>query len=250
MISMSLYIVGFGPGDMQTMTLAAREAIIDSDLVVGYTTYVNLMQKIFPEKSYVSTGMRKERDRVAYAIRQAAEGHRVSLVCSGDSSVYGMAGLALSMAGERKDIEVIVIPGVTAALSGGARLGAPLTHDFCVISLSDLLTPWEKIARRLACAAMGDFTMAIYNPSSVKRADYLRQACDIILQYQSPETVCGYVKNIGRAEEYSRILTLAELKNTEVDMFTTVFVGNSETRVIAGKMVTPRGYRESENTPQ
>lgn len=239
---MRLYIVGFGPGDEKTMTMAAREAITDSDLVVGYTTYVNLVQEIFPEKKYVSTGMRQEKDRVDYAIRQAAEGHRVSLICSGDSGVYGMAGLALSMAGEQKDVEIVVIPGVTAALSGGARLGAPLTHDFCVISLSDLLTPWEKIEKRLVYGAMGDFTMAIYNPSSVKRADYLKRACDILLQYKSKDTICGYVKNIGRKEEQSEILTLGELRNTKVDMFTTVFIGNSETQVIAGRMVTPRGY--------
>lgn len=245
MKTMRLYIVGFGPGDAQTMTVAARDAIINSDLVVGYTTYVNLMQEMFPEKEYASTGMRREQDRVAYAIEQAKAGRRVALICSGDSAVYGMAGLAISMAGERKEVEVIVVPGVTAALSGGAVLGAPLTHDFCVISLSDLLTPWEKIEKRLACAAMGDFTLAIYNPSSKKRADYLMRACDILLQYKSPETICGYVRNIGRAEECSGILTLGELRDTKVDMFTTVYVGNSETKVIAGRMVTPRGYHEA-----
>lgn len=239
---MRLYIVGFGPGDAKTMTMAARDAILDSDIVVGYTTYVNLVREIFPTKQYASTGMRKEKDRVAYAIEQAAAGRKVALICSGDSGVYGMAGLALSMAGERKDVELVVVPGVTAALSGGALLGAPLTHDFCVISLSDLLTPWERIEKRLACAAMGDFTIAIYNPSSVKRADYLMRACDILLQYKAEDTVCGYVKNIGREEESSGIVTLGELKHVKADMFTTVFIGNSETQVIAGRMVTPRGY--------
>lgn len=241
-----LYIVGFGPGDGQTMTMAAKEAVINSDLVVGYTTYVELLQEMFPDKTYASTGMRKEQERVAYAIDQAAAGKRAALVCSGDSGVYGMAGLAISMVGDREDVEVVTVPGVTAALSGGAVLGAPLTHDFCVISLSDLLTPWETIEKRLVCAAMGDFAMAIYNPSSKNRPDYLERACRILLKYRPPDTVCGYVRNIGRTEESSRILTLKELKNLKADMFTTVFVGNSETKVIAGKMVTPRGYHGQE----
>ena len=154
-----------------------------------------------------------------------------------------MAALTLELAEKMAETDIEIVPGVTAALSGGALLGAPLTHDFVVISLSDLLTPMEKIEKRLECAAMGDFSVVLYNPSSKKRADYLSRACDILMKYKSPETVCGYVKNIGRDGEQSRILSLNELKNTSVDMFTTVFIGNSETRCIHGKMVTPRGYR-------
>lgn len=240
---MKLYIAGFGPGDEQNMTLAAREAVLQSDLVVGYTTYVKLMAQLFPEKTYVSTGMTKERDRVAYAIEQVLSGRQVTLICSGDSAVYGMAGLAIEMADGDPKIEIVVVPGVTAALSGGAVLGAPLTHDFCVISLSDLLTPWETIKKRLTCAAMGDFTIAIYNPSSKKRADYLAKACEIMLAYKKPDTVCGVVKNIGRAGQESRILPLCELQHLDVDMFTTVFIGNQETKTVGGKMVTPRGYQ-------
>ena len=240
---MKLYVVGFGAGNREGMTLAAERAIMASDLVVGYTVYTELMQKYFPEKTFVSTAMRQERDRVAFALDEAAKGKIVSLVCSGDSGVYGMAGLALELSVNYPHIDIEIVAGVTAALSGGAILGAPLTHDFAVISLSDLLTPWEKIEKRLVCAAMGDFAIAIYNPSSKKRRDYLKKACEILLHYKSAETVCGYVKNIGREGEYSAVTTLGGLINIEVDMFTTVFIGNSETTVINGRMVTPRGYK-------
>lgn len=240
---MKLYIVGFGCGSREGMTLEAETAILNSDLVVGYTVYVELIKQYFPEKEYYCTCMRQEKERVRYALEQAAEGKTVALVCSGDSSVYGMAGLAYEMSSEYPKVEIESVAGVTAALSGGAILGAPLTHDFAVISLSDLLTPMEKILHRLKCAAEGDFTMALYNPSSKKRADYLKKACEIMLKYKSPDTVCGYVKNIGREGQESCVLTLAELKNIQVDMFTTVFIGNSETKIINGKMVTPRGYK-------
>ncbi len=243
---MKLYVVGFGPGDAKTMTMEAVSVIEQCDLVVGYTKYVELMQQMFPMQTYAQTGMTKERDRVAYAVEQAKGGKQVALICSGDSAVYGMAGLAIEMAGEDSAVEIEVIPGVTAALSGGAILGAPLTHDFCVISLSDLLTPWEKIEKRLDCAAMGDFTIAIYNPSSKKREDYLARACDILLAHKSEETVCGIVRNIGRDGQEGRIMTLKTLRNTKVDMFTTVFIGNRETKVVGGKMVTPRGYQNKQ----
>jgi len=240
---MKIYVVGFGSGDYESMTVDAEKAIRNSDLVVGYTVYVDLLKKIFPQKQYFSTAMQKETDRVKYALDKASEGMTVSVVCSGDSGVYGMAALVFEMSVLYNNIEIEVVPGVTAALSGGAILGAPLTHDFAVISLSDLLTPWEKIEKRLEGASNADFVICLYNPSSKKRADYLEKACNIMLKYKSDKTVCGYVKQIGRYGEESRTLTLAELKNTEVDMFTTVFVGNSETRLINGKMVTPRGYK-------
>ena len=187
--------------------------------------------------------MKQERERVELALQNAAEGKTVALVCSGDSQLYGMAGLAIELSVNYPEADIEVIPGVTAAFSGGAVLGAPMTHDLALISLSDLLTPMEKIIKRLRCAAEGDFVIALYNPSSKKRADYLQRACDIILEYRSPKTVCGIVSNIGREGQQSRVLTLKELRETQVDMFTTVFIGNSETKVINGKMVTPRGYR-------
>lgn len=237
-----LYVVGIGAGSRGGMTFAAEQAIIRSELVIGYTAYVGLVRSFFPEKEYASTGMRQERERVELALTEA-ERRTVALVCSGDPQLYGMAGLALEMSTAHPNVEIEVVAGVSAAFSGGAVLGSPLTHDLAIISLSDLLTPPEKIHTRLRCAAEGDFVIALYNPSSKKRADYLRKACDILLQYRSPETVCGYVRNIGRDGQESRILPLSELRNTEVDMFTTVFIGNSETRLIGGKMVTPRGYR-------
>lgn len=239
---MKLYIVGFGCGSREGMTIEAEKAIGRSDLIVGYTVYTELLMEFFPEKEFYSTAMRQEKQRVEYALEQAESGRTVSLICSGDSAVYGMAGLAFELSEKYPNTEIEPVAGVTAALSGGAILGAPLTHDFAVISLSDLLTPIEKIFRRLKCAAEGDFTIALYNPSSKKRADYLEKACKILLEYKAPDTVCGYVKNIGRQGQESRVLTLRELEKTQVDMFTTVFIGNSETRNIGGKMVTPRGY--------
>lgn len=239
---MKLYIVGFGCGSREGMTIESEKAIGRSNLVVGYTVYTELLREYFPEKEFYSTGMRQEKQRVEYALEQAESGKTVSLICSGDSAVYGMAGLAFELSEKYPNTEIEPVAGVTAALSGGAILGAPLTHDFVVISLSDILTPIEKIYKRLRCAAEGDFTIALYNPSSKKRADYLERACKILLEYKSPDTVCGYVKNIGRQGQESRILTLRELEKTQVDMFTTVFIGNSETKSIGGKMVTPRGY--------
>ncbi len=239
---MKLYVVGFGSGSHEGMTFEAETAVKKSDLIVGYTLYTELLRKIFPEKEYISTGMRQERDRVETALKESRN-RTVSLVCSGDSGVYGMAGLAIEMSRDFPETDIEVVAGVTSAISGGAVLGSPLTHDFAVISLSDLLTPTEKIIKRIKCASEADFTIVLYNPSSKKRADYLRKACDVMLEYKSPETVCGYVRNIGRDGQTSRIVTLTELRETAVDMFTTVFVGNSETMAINGKMVTPRGYR-------
>ena len=178
------------------------------------------------------------------ALETAQSGKTVALVCSGDAGVYGMASPILELAPNYPSVEIEVIPGLTAALSGGAVLGAPLAHDFCVISLSDRLTLWEMIEKRLACAAMGDFCVAIYNPSSKGRPDYLQRAVRILLQNgKSEETVCGIVRNIGRERQQSEIITLRELENKQVDMFTTVYIGNKATKNIESKMVTPRGYR-------
>lgn len=240
---MKLYVVGIGCGSRQGMTLEAQQAVMNSDVVVGYTVYAEQIKSFFPEKECLSTGMRQERDRVALALELAQNGKTVSLVCSGDSQLYGMAGLAYELSADYPYADIEVVAGVSAAFSGGAVLGSPMTHDLALISLSDLLTPMEKIEKRLRCAAEGDFVIALYNPSSKKRTDYLMRACGIILGYRPVDTVCGYVRNIGREGQESRVLTLGELRDTAVDMFTTVFIGNSETKVIGGKMVTPRGYR-------
>ena len=238
-----LYVVGLGPGNAEGMTGACRAAIERADIVVGYTKYIELITPLYPEKPVFSTPMLSEVERCRHALALADKGQTVAVVCSGDAGVYGMAGLILELAGEHPSVEIEIVPGVTAALAGAAILGAPLTHDFAVISLSDLLTPWELIEKRLSCAAIGDFCIVLYNPSSKKRADHLERACDILLQYKPPDTLCGIAQNIGRGGERKELMTLHELRSVKVDMFTTVFVGNTQTREIAGKLVTPRGYR-------
>ncbi|HWR23795.1 MAG TPA: precorrin-3B C(17)-methyltransferase [Feifaniaceae bacterium] len=238
-----LFVVGLGPGNAEGMTYACRTAIERADIVVGYTKYIELIRPLYPEKPVFATPMLGEAERCEKALALASGGRTVAVVCSGDAGVYGMAGLVLELSEEYPDVEIEIIPGVTAALAGAGLLGAPLTHDFAVISLSDLLTPWELIEKRLSCAAMGDFCVALYNPSSKKRADYLERARDILLQYKSPDTLCGIARNIGREGESKALMTLHELRGANVDMFTTVFVGNAQTKEIAGKMVTPRGYR-------
>ena len=240
---MRITVIGLGPGGGADLTGRARAALEGCDLIVGYTAYIDLVKNDFPNKETLSTGMRREVDRCRAAVEAALTGKNVAVVCSGDSGVYGMAALVYEVAQEYDPIDIQVVPGITAACGGAAVLGAPLTHDFAVVSLSDLLTPWEKIETRLAAAAQADFVLCLYNPASKNRPDYLKRACDILLAAgKSPDTVCGTVRNIGRAGEEARILTLAELGDAPVDMFTTVFVGNSQTRVIGGKMVTPRGY--------
>ena len=235
-------VIGLGPGGGADLTGRARAALEGCDLIVGYTAYIELVKPDFPEKEVLSTGMRREVDRCRAAVEAALTGKDVAVVCSGDSGVYGMAGLIYEVAQEYDPIEIEVVPGITAACGGAAVLGAPLTHDFAVISLSDLLTPWEKIEKRLTAAAQADFVICLYNPSSRSRADYLARACDILLRDKDPNTVCGTVRNIGREGEGGKLLTLAQLRDTQVDMFTTVFIGNSQTKVLGGKMVTPRGY--------
>ena len=239
-----VYVVGLGPGDPQFLTAQAKTALENADVLCGYTVYIDLIRSFYPEKEMHATGMTKEIDRCRWALETAQSGKIVALVCSGDAGVYGMASPILELVPNYPSVEIEVIPGLTAALSGGAVLGAPLAHDFCVISLSDRLTPWEIIEKRLACAAMGDFCVAIYNPSSKARPDYLQRAVRILLQNgKSEETVCGIVRNIGRERQQSEIITLRELENKQVDMFTTVYIGNKTTKNIESKMVTPRGYR-------
>lgn len=238
-----MYVVGIGPGAADQMTVRALRTLEKCDVIAGYGVYVDLVRPMLGEKEYLVTPMRREAERCRMAIDCARSGKTVAMISSGDAGVYGMAGLIYELAAGT-ELEIEVISGVTAALSGGAVLGAPLTHDFAVVSLSDALTPWEKIETRLAHAAQADLCMVIYNPSSHRRPDYLKRACEVLLRYISPETVCGVVRNIGREGEASRVLSLAELKETSVDMFTTVFIGNRQTKVIEGRMVTPRGYKD------
>ena len=210
---------------------------------MGYTKYIELVKPLYPEKQVFATPMLGEVERCQKALALAEAGQTVAVVCNGDAGVYGMAGLVLELSTEYPDVEIEIVPGVTAAHAGAALLGAPLTHDFAVISLSDLLTPWEMIETRIACAVKADFCIALYNPSSKKRANYLQKACDILLAHKSPDTLCGIARSIGREGESTSLMTLFELRNAEVDMFTTVFIGNAQTKEINGRMVTPRGYR-------
>ncbi|UWP59742.1 precorrin-3B C(17)-methyltransferase [Ruminococcus gauvreauii] len=238
-----LYVVGIGPGEYEQMTIKAAEALRASDTIIGYTVYVDLVKNHFPGKDFMTTPMTKEVERCDLAFQEAMKGKTVSMICSGDAGVYGMSGLMYEVGVNYPEVELEVIPGVTAATGGAAVLGAPLIHDFCLISLSDLLTPWEKIEKRLLNAAEADFVICLYNPSSKKRHDYLRKACDLMMRFKKEDTVCGIVGNIGRDGEEMKVMTLKELKDTSVDMFTTVFIGNSQTKELGGKMVTPRGYR-------
>lgn len=238
-----IYVVGMGPGAYEEMTIRATKALETSDVIVGYTVYIELLRPHFPEKDFLTTPMRREVDRCQMAFEEAKKGRKVAMVCSGDSGIYGMASLMYELGEEYPEVDLEVIPGVTAALGGSSVLGAPLSHDCCILSLSDLLTPWDLIEKRLLAAASADLAIAIYNPSSKKRFDYLEKACDILLRYKNPETVCGMVRNIAREGQSFQIMTLKELRDTRVDMFTTVFVGNKDTKVIDGHMVTPRGYK-------
>ena len=243
-----IYVVGMGPGKEEMMTGQAVRVLEESDVIVGYPVYLRLLGSRFSEKEFLSTPMKQEVVRCKMCFEEAEKGKRVALICSGDAGIYGMASLMYELGAEYPDIEIRVVPGITAASSGAAVLGAPLNHDFCVISLSDLLTPWEKIEKRLRAAAMGDFAIAIYNPSSHKRHDYLRRACDILLEEIEPERACGYVENIGREGTKAVTCTLEELRNREVNMFTTVFVGNSGSQILNGKLVTKRGYQIEKDT--
>nr|WP_319487717.1 precorrin-3B C(17)-methyltransferase [uncultured Caproiciproducens sp.] len=241
---MKIYVVGLGPGGFDQMTGRALDAMQSSDVIAGYDGYIDLIKDRYSDKKLLSTPMKQEADRCRLTVEEALKGQTVSIVCSGDAGVYGMAGLLYEVAQQYPPVEIEIVAGVTAACSGAAVLGAPLIHDFAVISLSDLLTPWELIEKRLDCAAQADFVICLYNPSSKKRADYLHKACDIVLKYRSKSTVCGTVKNVGRVCEEGHVMFLSQLCDVSADMFTTVFIGNSQTREIGGKMVTPRGYRD------
>ena len=238
-----VYVVGLGPGGVEQMTRRAQETLAACDVIAGYNVYIDLIKDDYKDKEFLSTGMRKEVERCKLAIEEALKGKTVAMVSSGDAGVYGMAGIMYQIAAEFPELEVEVIPGITAACSGAAVLGAPLISDFTLISLSDLLTPWEKIEKRLDLASQADFVICLYNPSSFKRHDYLQKACDIMLKNQRADVPAGIVRNIGREGEEYEIMTLAELRDAQVDMFSTVIIGNSQTEVINNKMITPRGYK-------
>mgnify|MGYP001297501810 CR=1 FL=1 len=238
-----LYVVGLGPGGVEHLTPAARAALEASDAIAGYKTYLELIPaELLEQKRLLSSGMRQEVDRCRLALDEVRAGQTVALVSSGDSGIYGMAGLVLEMVAD-DPLEVEVVPGISAVQAAAARLGAPLMHDFAVISLSDLLTPWEKIVARLEAAAQADFVVALYNPRSKSRTTQIVSARQILLQQRSPETPVGIVRQATRPEESIVVTTLGELLEHPIDMFSVVLIGNSATRIDGrGRMVTPRGY--------
>ena len=250
-----LFVVGIGPGNPEGMTGQAAAALESSDTIIGYSVYNDLVKPYYPDKRYLTTPMTGEEARCRMAIEEAKAGHTVALICSGDPGVYGMAGLVLELAVNEKEdgrscgtdidsgFDIEIISGVTAALSGAALLGAPLVHDFAVISLSDRLTPWEKIEKRLRAAAEADLCIVLYNPSSKGRREHLHRAAQILMEHVPGSRVCGIADRIGREGEKTRVMTLGELAEAETDMFSTVFVGNSSTKLLGNRMVTPRGYR-------
>ncbi|XME04240.1 precorrin-3B C(17)-methyltransferase [Lachnospiraceae bacterium C1.1] len=238
----TIFIIGTGPGKKSLMTGEALNALNISDTIVGYPVYTKLLKKDFPDKKYIETPMGSEIERCRLCFEEAETGRKTAMISSGDAGVYGMASLMYEIGEEYPDTELIVCPGLTAAISGAAVLGAPLSNDFAVVSLSDILTPAEKIEKRLRAAAEGDFTIVLYNPMSRKRPEHLKKACDILLEYIEKDRVCGWVENIGREGEKKEYLTLGELRDASVTMFTTVFIGSSETVMKNGVMLTKRGY--------
>ena len=238
-----LYVVGFGPGSKEDMTMKAISAIEGADLVIGYTTYTEILSEYFPDKIFKATGMMKEVERCRIAVEEAGKGQNVAMVSSGDSGIYGMAGIIYQMADEMgSDIEIETIPGVTAASAAASILGAPLMHDLAIISLSDLLTPIDLIMKRIDRASDGDMVIALYNPKSKKRTDHLQKAVEIIGRYRTADTPVGIVRNAGRNDESRTITRLGGIDYDEVDMFCTVIIGNSQSYVSNGRMITPRGY--------
>ena len=239
-----LSVVGIGPGNSDNMTVLADRILQGCDVIIGYHVYVDLVRARYPGKEYCTSPMTRETERCREALKMAESGKNVALVCSGDSGIYGMAALVYELRGESQSPEIEVVPGLTAACSGAALLGAPLTHDFAVISLSDRLTLWEKIEKRLACAAMADMSIVLYNPASRGRSGHLRRACDVLLNHLPEDRLCGVCRNIGREGEKAWLLSLKELRDAQLDMFCTVFIGNEMSREIGGKFITPRGYRD------
>ena len=234
-----LYVIGIGPGGLDEMTLRAVKAIEESDIIVGYTKYIEMVKDLIKDKEIFKTGMRGEEERCREAL-ELSKDKKVALISTGDSGIYGMAGLILEM---RKDENVEIIPGITASSAAGSVLGAPLMHDNCNISLSDLMTPYEDIKKRVRFAAEGDFVISLYNPKSKGRPHYLREGVDIIKEFRGEETPIAVVRNALREGESKEIFTLKDFNDEVVDMFSIVIIGNSKSYIKDGYFVTPRGYK-------
>lgn len=240
---MKIYSIGIGPGDATFITPQALQALKESQVIIAYTPYLNYIKEFIGDKETITTGMKKERERAAQAFIEAEKWKTVAVISSGDSGVYGMAPLLWEMKNElNSKVEIKVVPGISAMFDAAAKLGAPLGHDFCSISLSDLLTPWELIERRIMAAAQGDFVTAVYNPVSKGRFWQLMRLKEIFLKYRSPDTPVGVARQVGRDEETLKVILLKNLEADMADMFTLLIIGNSQTRIFKDKIVTPRGY--------
>ena len=241
-----IFVVGIGPGGLDEMTPRARRAIESAEVVAGYNTYIKLIEKILGGKKIIGRAMMQEVERSQLAIEEALSGHDVAVVSSGDAGVYGMAGLVLEMIldlpeSERPQFEIIA--GVSAVNAAAAILGAPLMHDFAIISLSDLMTPWELIKKRVRSSAESDFVITLYNPKSKRRTTQLDEVQKILLEFREKNTPVGIVTNAGRDGEKKIITTLENFTREEVNMFSLVIIGNSQTFIKEGYMLTPRGYQ-------
>lgn len=237
-----IYVIGIGPGNKENMTFRAYKAMEEADVLIGHKTYISLVEDMFPNKKMIKSAMKKEIERCEETLKLAEEGNITALISSGDAGVYGMAGIMLEVACDR-DIEVEIIPGITSANASAAVVGAPLMHDNVMISLSNLLTDWELIKKRIALASEGDFVISLYNPKSHGRPDLINEAVEIMLKYKSKDTPAAIIRNTGREGENYDITTIENLLDFEINMFSTVIIGNSKTFVKNGKMITPRGYK-------
>lgn len=234
-----LFVVGIGPGGPEQMSVQAVEALKESEIVVGYSGYIEYVKPLIEGKEVFQTGMTGEIERCKYAVSKVKEGKTVSIISTGDAGLYGMAGPILELA---PDLNVEIVPGISAAFAAASRLGAPLMHDTALISLSDRLTDYEVIKKRLKLAAEGDFVIALYNPKSKTRTRYIEEAVNIILKFRSPKTPAGIVKNAYRNDEEVIVTELQKIDYEKIDMFTLIIIGNSNTYIQNGKMITPRGY--------
>jgi precorrin-3B C17-methyltransferase len=246
-----IYIIGTGPGDQKYLTPQASEAILQSDVVIGYKLYLQLIEGLIKDKQTFSSGMKQETRRAEEAFRLAENGQSIAVVSSGDAGVYGMASLLweIKMA-KGSEVELEVIPGISSMFAAAALMGAPLGHDFCAISLSDLLTPWPTIEKRIKAAAQGDFITALYNPVSHERFWQIMRFRELFLQYRDPQTPVGVARQVGRPDQSVRITTLGELDASMADMLSMVIIGNSQTVAFGQHLITPRGYSQKYGTPK
>lgn len=236
-----IYVVGIGPGNMEDISVRAYKTLKNVDVIAGYITYIDLVKDEFKEKEFYVSGMKKEIDRCEKVLELAKEGKTVALISSGDAGIYGMAGIMIEVAlGSGIDVEII--PGITSSVAGASLVGAPLMHDQAIISLSDLLTDWEVITKRIDRTSEGDFVISLYNPKSKGRTEQIVEAREIMLKHKAPSTPVALLRHVGREDENYTLTNLDEMLNYEIDMFTVVIVGNSKTYVKEGRMITPRGY--------